>query len=142
VLRIERLVVVRVGDPGLPARDVLEREVGRVAAVAERHDEFRARLDAIEERVDRDTGPHGVELRPLRDAVDVDRDAFGGKRLQLVPCPASWLVDLAPDREVPPVGRRMRRRPRRENREVRRNVLARGHTRRISILPTATSETT
>jgi hypothetical protein len=36
VLRVERLAVVLVGDPGLAAREVLERDVRRVAAVADR----------------------------------------------------------------------------------------------------------
>ena len=38
VLRLERLAVVAERDPRLAARDVLERQVGRVAAVAERDD--------------------------------------------------------------------------------------------------------
>src|SRR4029079_10437419 len=43
VLRRERLALVGVDDPGVPARDVLDREVGRVAAIAERDNELGGR---------------------------------------------------------------------------------------------------
>ena len=105
VLGVERLAVVGVRDPGLAAGEVLEREVGRVAAVAERDRVLGLGLDALEQRVDRDALPGRVQLRPARDAVDVDGDRLARQRAQLVPGPAVQLVDLADDREVP-VGER------------------------------------
>ena len=85
VLRVERLVVVLVRDPRLAVADVLEREVRRVAAVAEREDVLGARVDAVEQRVERDARPRRVELRPLRHAVDVDGDPLARQRRELAP---------------------------------------------------------
>jgi len=73
VLRLERLASVAERDPCLAARHVLERQVGRVAAVAELDDVFGRRLDPVEQRVDGDALPDGVQLRPLGHAVDVTR---------------------------------------------------------------------
>ena len=52
-------------------------------------------------------------------------DRLARQRAELVPRPAARLVDLAVDRERPLVERRVRRRPRREHREVVGQVLAR-----------------
>src|SRR6266516_6839265 len=57
VLGLERLVVVVVSDPGLPVRDMFERQVRRVAAVAEREQIARVVLDEPEQRVERDAPP-------------------------------------------------------------------------------------
>src|SRR2546430_17476079 len=48
VLRLQRLVVVLVGHPRFAVPYVVEREVRRVAAVAEREDVFRARVDVAQ----------------------------------------------------------------------------------------------
>src|SRR4051812_9760367 len=60
VLGLELVAVVAVDDPGAPARQVLEREVGRVAAVAEGGHVAAERLDALEQRVDRHALPGRV----------------------------------------------------------------------------------
>jgi hypothetical protein len=70
VLGFERLAVVAEGDPRLAARGVLERDVGRVAAVGELDDVLGRRLDPVEQRVDGDALPDGVELRPLVTSVE------------------------------------------------------------------------
>jgi hypothetical protein len=115
------------GDPRLAARGVLERDVGRVAAVGELDDVLGRRLDPVEQRVDGDALPDGVELRPLCDAVDVDGDLLAGQSLELLPGPPARLVDLADDREVPAVERRMWRRACGEDGEVPGHVLAGRH---------------
>jgi hypothetical protein len=101
VLRLERLAVVAERDPGLAADEILERDVRRVAAVGEGERVLGAGLDPVEQGVERDTLPARVELRPLRYAVDVDRDLLARQRAELLPRPADRLVDLADDREVP-----------------------------------------
>src|SRR5207253_4894950 len=82
------------------------------------------RADHDEPRVDGDALPAGVQLRPLGDAVDVAGDLLARQVAELIPGPAPRLVDLADDREVPFLERRVRRRAGGEHREVRRHVLA------------------
>ena len=70
VLGLQRLAVVVERHPRLAAGDVLHRQVGGVAAVAEREHVVGSsppRRAACRPR----RPPDGVELRPLRDAVDV-----------------------------------------------------------------------
>src|SRR3954454_4467280 len=67
VLGLERLSRVLVGDPPPATRQVLEREIGRIAAVAPRGDIAGIGVDAFEQGVDRNPGPGGVELGPLGD---------------------------------------------------------------------------
>src|SRR6267142_3964526 len=131
VLRVERLVLVFVGDPRLPIADVRERQVRRVTTVAERENELGARVDAVEQRFERNASPRCVQLRPLGDAVDVDGDPLTRERNELLPGPGPRFVDLAADLEAPRFLRLMRRRPRREHGEVRRDVLARRYAPRI-----------
>src|SRR5690242_3470107 len=123
VLGVQRLTVELVGNPGLAAGDVVEREVGRVAAVGEDRRELRGRVDPIHEGVDRNALPAGVELRPLGDAVDVLGDAFRGERGELLPCPAPGFVDLAFDGEGPLVDVDARRGPGRQHGPVGHDVL-------------------
>jgi hypothetical protein len=51
VLRLERPVAVGEGDPCLGAGNVLERQVGRVAAIGEL-DDVLGGLDPVEQRID------------------------------------------------------------------------------------------
>src|SRR6476659_6271623 len=88
VLGVERFTPKLVRDPGFPLTEVLEREVRRVAAVTEREHVFGARVDPVEQCVERDAGPTRVQLRPLRDAMDVDGHRLGRQRAELVPAPA------------------------------------------------------
>ena len=129
MLRGERLAVVAERDPRLAVADVLEREVGGVVAVGEREDMGGIVIDPVEERVNRDAFPVGVELRPFRDAVDVRPDLLARERTELLPGPRGRLGRPAHDRERPLGGWRVRRRPGREHREVPDDVLARGHAR-------------
>ena len=61
--------------------------------------------DIAQQHVERDAGPGGVQLAPLGHAMDVFSDGLMGQSLKLFPSPASWLVDLANNREVPPIER-------------------------------------
>ena len=101
VLRRERLAVVAERDPRLAAGDVRERQIGGVAAVAEREHVLGRRLDAVQQRCRARRRASGVELRPLGHAVDVDGDRLARAAPELVPGPAARLVDLAADREAP-----------------------------------------
>jgi len=88
VLGVEGLAVVGEGHPRLPAGQILDRQVGRVAAVAERERVRRVMVEAVEERVDGDALPRRVELRPPRDAVmsvvtDSAGSAWKSSQLQL-----------------------------------------------------------
>jgi hypothetical protein len=124
MLRLERLAVVVVRDPRLAVGDVLERQVRRVAAVRVREEVLRVVVDVAQEGVDRDTLPDRVELRPLRDAVDVDRDVLARERPELVPRPADRLR-AALDREHPLFKGGVGGRPGREHGEVVDQVLSR-----------------
>src|SRR4051812_27673297 len=92
VLGLERLAPVLVGDPCPATGQILERQVGRIAAVTPRGDVAGVGVDAFEQCVDRDPGPGGVELRPLGDAMDVGGDRFPRQRDELLPWPRHRLI--------------------------------------------------
>src|SRR3954454_2903537 len=54
VLRVERLAPVFIGDPRLAAGQICKRQIGCVAAVTEREYVLGARLDVLEQRIERD----------------------------------------------------------------------------------------
>src|SRR4051794_30889166 len=85
VLGLERRAVVGVDHPRLAVRDVLDRQVGRVAAVGVDHRVGAEDLEILEQRVDRHALPAGAQLGPGRDAVDVDGDRLARQRLELLP---------------------------------------------------------
>src|SRR5438309_390227 len=72
--RLEGLAVVLVRNPCLTVGDIDQREVRRVAAIAERQHEVGGGIDVLEQGVDRHAAPWSAELGPLRDAVNVGRD--------------------------------------------------------------------
>src|SRR4051812_48485188 len=72
----------------------------------------------LEDRLDRDALPVGVELRPTRHAVDVGVDRLAWQLLELRPGQRARRVDLAPDLEVPRREIRMRYGPVVEDREL------------------------
>jgi hypothetical protein len=57
VLRLQRLTVVLIDYPGAATGDVLEREVRRVAAVADGQQVVRRGLDTTEQGAEGDTAP-------------------------------------------------------------------------------------
>src|SRR4029078_5574563 len=98
-----------------------------VATVAMGDDNGRGsfELDRLEQGVDAHAAPAHVELRPLRDAADVDGPLAGRQGVELVPRPRHRLADQALDVEGPLIEWRSRGRPGREDGEVGRQVLAR-----------------
>jgi hypothetical protein len=125
--RLEEFRFVLERDPCLTVHQVLERQVGRVAAVAVLRDVLSRRLDPVEQRVHGHPSPGRVQLGPLRHAVDVAGDLFARQGAELVPRPAPRLVNLTVDGEVPPVQRGVRGRTCGQHRKVPRHVLARGY---------------
>src|SRR3954471_22905406 len=101
VLWLERLAVVLVRHPRFAVPHVVEREVRRVAAIAEREHVLGACVDVAEECVKRHARPRRVELRPFRHAVNVDGDTLARQGRELLPRPRRGLVDLAADLEAP-----------------------------------------
>src|SRR5688500_12039754 len=105
MLRRQRRAVVSESDPRLPARDVGKRQVRGVATVAESEHEIPLAQTpgarCVEQGVDRHAFPSRVELRPLRDTVDVDRRHVMGKRLQLIPRPSNRPSGCVANDEVP-----------------------------------------
>src|SRR5581483_3661002 len=77
MLRRQRRAPESERDPSLAIAHIVERQVGRVSTVAERHHESAhgeaASPRRLEERVDGYAFPLRVELGPLRHAVDVHR---------------------------------------------------------------------
>src|SRR5688572_28430112 len=90
VLGRERFTVVLPGNDRLPVQQILDRKVGCIAAVAERHHEWRRGLlepGRFEDPIDGDTPPVGIELRPSGHAMNVHRDVRRPERTELVPVP-------------------------------------------------------
>src|SRR5829696_8778341 len=138
VLGLERLAGVGVCDPGLTARDLIQRQVRGVAAVAERDDVLGDGLDLFEQGVHRDAFPPGAQLRPLGDAVDVFCDLLRGQLSELLPSPPLWLVDLPDDGEIPFLERSAGRGAGREHRKSVDQVLSGWEMGVLRLLPAAT----
>src|SRR5439155_10193190 len=84
----------------------------------------------------------GVELGPLRHAVDVGPDLLAREREELLPRPRRGLVDGAGDRERPLIEGHGGRRPGREHGEVVDDVLAGGDPARVDLSPPVAPEST
>ena len=125
VLRLQVGAVAGERHPGLTVDDVGERKVRRVVTLCEGDHVLGARVDATEERVDRDAPPAGRQLRPLGDAMDVDGDVLRGQGAKLRPRPdrrpGTGLIDHG---EVPRVEVDIRGRAGGEHWEVVDQVLA------------------
>ena len=106
VLAGQRLALVLGHDPGLAVGQVLDREVGRVAAERIGHRVGVERLGRFEQEVERDAAEAGVELRPLGHAVDVAGHVLMRQLAELLPGPPSLARDHAVDREAPGSSRR------------------------------------
>ena len=100
----------------LPPREVRQRQVRRVAAVAAGHHVPRLGVDAVEQLVDGHPAPGGAELRPAGDAVDVGVDRLGAERHQIRPRPGLRRARLGRQGERPVVGADALRRVRRSGR--------------------------
>src|SRR5262245_41824661 len=90
VLWRQRLAVEPGRHQALATAQILERQVGRVGAVAVRHEVGRRRIlktGGREQVVDRDPLPDGSELAPFGHAMDVDRELGLRQRLKLLPGP-------------------------------------------------------
>src|SRR5947209_2668076 len=110
VLGLQRLSAKIKSDPRLSTRYILQRQVGRIAAVGEGGDVLRRGFDAVEEGIDRDPFPDRIELGPVGDAVNVFGDRLMVQGLKLFPGPALGRIDLTLDSEVPLIEWRVRRR--------------------------------
>src|SRR5947209_15211801 len=99
VLGGERRALGGERHPRLAAGDVVDRQVRRVAAVAEGGPEGPVDLDPVEQRVDRDALPGHVEPGPLRHAVDVAGDRLERELAELLPGPRAGGRDRSGDGE-------------------------------------------
>src|SRR5207244_3008540 len=111
VRRLQGRTFIPIGDEGLPVDDIAERQVGGVAADRVRDHEAGGRvdLDVLQQGVDADARPDGVQLGPLRDAADVDGPLPRRKGAELRPVPADRLTNEPVDGERPAVERNVRR---------------------------------
>src|SRR5262249_30734446 len=99
VLRVERLPLIGVHDPGLAPRDVAKRQMRRIAAITERNHVTTANADTCEQGIQRDALPVGIQLRPLCYAVDVLRHRLARQGAELAPGPPSRRIDAPLDGE-------------------------------------------
>ena len=103
VFGLERRPAERVGQQDVVVIEDRERDVGGVALLGMRDDVCRVRADAghLEDRLDGDALPVGVELRPAGHAMDVGVDGLARQGLELVPGQGERRIHLAPDLEIP-----------------------------------------
>jgi hypothetical protein len=123
VLARERLAFVLGHDPGLAVSQVLDREVGGVAAVGVGHRIGAERLRLLEQEIERDAAEVGAELGPLGDAVDVAGHGLEREPGELLPTPLALLRDHAVNAEAPLPGLDLGRRAGGEHREAGLGVL-------------------
>ena len=129
VVRGERLAVVGVGEEDVVVVQHRQRHVGGVAllGVADDVRGVGADLRQLQDRLDRDAFPVGVQLRPAGHAVDVGRHLLARQGLELVPGEAQRAVHLAMDAEVPRRQVHLGHGAVVEDRELLGQVLAGGH---------------
>src|SRR5262245_26104836 len=90
MLGCERLALVLPDDERLSFQQILYREVGRVAPVAKCHHVRRRWVlepGHLEDAINGDAAPLGVELRPARHAVNIHDDLRRTERTKLFPAP-------------------------------------------------------
>jgi hypothetical protein len=134
--RLDLLTLERVGDDRLVGGDVGQRQVGGVAVLGVFDHVRRTPLHtcALEQVAHAHTRPRGVELAPLRHAVDVEGEGGGWHRLQLVEADRERLVHQAVDRQRPLAGRIRGYVADVQHREAFRQVLALRQARRVDAL--------
>jgi hypothetical protein len=130
VLSCQRLAVVGVSHPRLTAGQVRHRHVGRIAPVAVGHRERAVMPGQVQQRVHRHAPPRGIQLGPLRDAVNVNGHVLGRQGAEIRPAPRLLLAATA-DGEGPPVQGGIRCRAGGQDREVLGHVLARRDPARV-----------
>src|SRR5262249_17860446 len=77
-------------DPPPTANEILDRDVCRVPSIAMSHDVGCGRIgeaDCLQQIVERDALPCGIELRPFGNAVNVRLERRLRERLELRPVP-------------------------------------------------------
>src|SRR5262245_21205146 len=130
----QRRAIVAVDDPGFVVRHVGERKIGEIAAIAESQYIGCLWLGGAQDRVERDPRPPGIELRPLGNAVDVNRDGRTRQGMEFVPVPPLWHLDGAHHTEVPLVFWHVGCWPGREHWKIFGEVLPRRETIRLGHL--------
>src|SRR6187401_314821 len=92
------------GDHCLAVDQVLGRQVCCVSALARNNRKWRRRLgqaDSVEQSIDSDAAPAGIELRPTRHAMDVGRNVGLGQHAELRPVPGAELGVAIAELELP-----------------------------------------
>jgi hypothetical protein len=136
MLGLQLLAVKAERDPGLVVGQVLQGQVGGVAAIGGDQREAGAGVQALQQGIQRHPFPGGAELGPVGDAVQVDGDLFCGQGAEAGPVPAPLLAGLAGDGELPVGEVDAGGRSGRQDREVLDQVLARGQLDAGTVPPT------
>src|SRR5260370_11443492 len=96
--------------------------------MAERDDiqrDVRIIFHLLQQGLDGDAFPMGIELGPFGDTTDVDGWRLMGKSQQFLPGPPLWLFHIPFNREIPALQGGMRGRTSREDREPALEILSR-----------------
>src|SRR5207245_5281970 len=116
------------GHPGFPPQYIDERQIGGIASIAESDDiprDVGVIIHLLQQGLDGDAFPMGIELGPLGDTTDVDGWCLMGKGQQFLPGPTLWFFHVPYNREIPLLQGSMRRRPCREDRKAALKILSR-----------------
>src|SRR5207253_6106199 len=110
----QRLPLVAEGHPGFSSQHIGERQIRRVVTIAVGDDisgDVGVIVHLLQQGLDGDAFPMGIEFGPLGDTTDVDGGRLMGQGQQLLPGPSLRFFDVPSNREIPPLQWRMRGRP-------------------------------
>ena len=135
-------VVIVGGNHRLVAEQIGDGKIGCVATVAVRHHKLSGRRGQArrpQEIIDRNAAPSCVELRPLRDAVNISYALGLLERFELFPAPLCEQLRAPLEREGPILTLRALSRAGSEYGEILSNILARWYPimRRVRVGPFA-----
>src|SRR5688572_5164716 len=141
VFGLERLAVVLPDHQRLSFQQILDRQIGRIAAIAKRHHEWGRWLlepGRCEDPLNGDAAPVSVELGPARHTVNIHRDLRRTKRTKLLPAPRHDLrTVLHFEREGPGVQWGVRSRSGGQHGKIRGQVLSGREPFRLGMGPSA-----
>src|SRR5262249_29918433 len=114
VLGSERLSLIGVSYPRLPAQYILDRKIRGVTTITKGYYIVGMMMDLGQQFIDRDAFPICIQFGQLRDTMDVSSHRLRRKATKFVPGPALPLIAPLTNRKIPSRERSMRCRPCRE----------------------------